>query len=509
MIRLRYIFCVGLSLQLWSHGQTLEKSSLWPEGKISSPPVMQGVAGSVEKKSSLFTKVQPMQFRKNDPKWVVSLDQVLQSVMTQYPPYLIALMERDIAAGRLQQSRGAFDLGITARGNFSPGSFYDGSVGEAFLDQPLPFWGGNVFAGYRVSSGVLADYDKNRTQTDGELRAGIKLNLLRDGVIDRRRAELWKARLDQELVDPFIQRQRLDLIRSAMRSYGNWVTQGLRYQVVEELLRLARDRDAAIHELVKKGQLAPIIQTDNERLVVSRQLSVVQARRRFESASIELSLLYRDAEDRPLILTQHHLPDAFPKVSAPSENQMNQDLRAAFEQRPELRRIALVQQKLGIDQRLAKNQLLPHLDLSASVSENLGDGPYKDRSKTETSVGLELRVPLQRREAKGRLQVAETEVQRLANDAQFARERIVAEVRDAWSAVKAGQEQMSQTLRNVELAEILENAERQRFEQGATDLLALQIREQATFDARLLEVDARAEFFRALADYDVSTARRK
>jgi outer membrane protein TolC len=185
---------------------------------------------------------------------------------------------------------------------------------------------------------------------------------------------------------------------------------------------------------------------------------------------------------------------------------MNTDLAAAFNRRPELRRIALVQEKLGIDQRLAKNQMLPHLDLSAAVSENLGDGPYKDRKQTDTSIALELRVPLQRREARGRLQVADLEIQRLENDAQFAKERIIAEVRDAWSAVSAAQEQMSQTQRNVELSILLETAERQRFEQGATDLLALQIREQATFDARLLEIDARAEAFRSLADYQAATA---
>jgi outer membrane protein TolC len=140
------------------------------------------------------------------------------------------------------------------------------------------------------------------------------------------------------------------------------------------------------------------------------------------------------------------------------------------------------------------------------VSENLGGGPYKDRERTESAIGLEFRVPLQRNEAKGRLEVITAELQRLDADAKFARERIVAEVRDAWSAIKAAHEQIGMTKRNVELAVLLEDAERKRFEQGAADLFALQIREQATFDARLLEVDARAEYFRSQADYEASTA---
>ncbi|MCX6854036.1 MAG: TolC family protein, partial [Verrucomicrobia bacterium] len=192
--------------------------------------------------------------------------------------------------------------------------------------------------------------------------------------------------------------------------------------------------------------------------------------------------------------------------TTPMESKVGPATMAAFTLRPELLRIRLVQEKFGIDRQLAKNNLMPNLDLTASVSENLGPGPYKDRKETESMVGLEFRVPLQRNEAKGRLQTVEAELERLSNDAKFARERIVAEIRDAWSAIRAAHEQIGQTARNVELAVQLEQAEAKRFEQGATDLLALQIREQATFDGRLLEVDAQAEYFRSQADYEAATA---
>lgn len=436
----------------------------------------------------------------------ITLEAVLKSVTGQYPPYLIALIERDIAAGRLRQASGAFDLNFRASGSFNPTGYYDGSSGDFVFDQPLPFWGGNVFAGYKISSGSLADYDKSRTLLDGELRAGIRLNLLRDSTIDARRANLWKARLDQDIADPFIQRQHLDIVRTAMRSYYNWIAMGLRLGVTENLVRIAKDRESAISELAKKGQVAPIVKVDNERLVISRQLTAVQARRRFEAASIELSLFYRDANDDPIIITRHHLPSRFPKSTTPMESKVGPATMAAFTLRPEILRIRLVQEKFGIDRQLAKNNLMPNLDLTASVSENLGPGPYKDRKETESTVGLEFRVPLQRNEAKGRLQTVEAELERLGNDAKFARERIVAEIRDAWSAIRAAHEQIGQTARNVELAVQLEQAEAKRFEQGATDLLALQIREQATFDGRLLEVDAQAEYFRSQADYEAATA---
>lgn len=76
---------------------------------------------------------------------------------------------------------------------------------------------------------------------------------------------------------------------------------------------------------------------------------------------------------------------------------------------------------------------------------------------------------------------------------------MVADVRDAYSAISAAYDALNMTRRNVDLARLLEAAENERFKQGATDLLALQIREQATFDGQVLEVEAQANYRDAIA----------
>ena len=49
------------------------------------------------------------------------LEDVLRSVTNQYPPLLAALIERDIANGRLRSAQGAFDFNIFADGLWYPG----------------------------------------------------------------------------------------------------------------------------------------------------------------------------------------------------------------------------------------------------------------------------------------------------------------------------------------------------------------------------------------------------
>lgn len=182
------------------------------------------------------------------------------------------------------------------------------------------------------------------------------------------------------------------------------------------------------------------------------------------------------------------------------------DIAKAMIFRPETRRIELNMEKAGIDLQLARNGLLPSLDIGVQAAQALTQNTPRDIERTEIEAKVEFKVPLQRREAKGRVQVVDAQIERLNNELLFARDRITADVQDSHSALSAAYEALSQTRRNVDLARQLEAAENERLKQGATDLLALQIREQASFDARVLEVDAQAEYFRALANYRAAIA---
>jgi outer membrane protein TolC len=435
------------------------------------------------------------------------LVEVLDSVRAQYPPYLAALIEYDIAAGRLRSAQGAFDLNLTAAGVFRPSAYYDGNTSYAMLDQGLPFWGGSVYGGYRYSDGFLPPYNKDRAQGDGEMVLGMRLNLLRDGTIDKRRATLTKARIEQELADPIVLKQYLDFIRTASIAYYNWVGAGKALALAESLLQIAKDRDGNIRDLVDDGAAAPIIITDNERLVVSRQINVVKARRMFEKASIQLSLFHRDSNDEPILSERSRLPGTFPTADRPDDGSLSSDIAKALIFRPEVRAIQLKIEKSEIDYRLAKNDMLPNLDVAVEVNQvSSSRRTFNDIEEVEVEGRVEFKMPLQRREARGRVETTEGLIRQLLAEEQFARNKIAADVRDAHSALDAASLQISQAQRNVVLARELEKAESDRLQAGASDLLPLQIREQATFDAQISEVQAFADFFKAEADYRAAIA---
>lgn len=436
----------------------------------------------------------------------LTLQAVLDSVRRQYPPMLAALIERDIAAGRLQSAQGTFDFQFFSRLFDAPSGYYQSTSVDTGFEQFTGLWGSTLFGGYRITTGgVLPDYDKSRTQGSGEPRIGFRLPLLRDGSIDRRRAALIKAKLDKELADPVIHRQQIDFIRAATAAYYGWLAAGERLRLSETLLRIARERMEALKTQADSGLIPRIVLTDNQRLIVSRELAVVQARRRFEASALALSLFLRDAGENPTVAARDRLPPAIPSPERPEADLLQQDLQRALTTRPELRRLGLTQEKLEVDRRLARNQLLPNLDAGVSASRDYGDRRYKDQTEAEVQVGVELRVPLQRREAKGRLAEVEAQLEQITREQQFARDRIQTEVRDSFSAWSAAHEQTLQARLNVRLAVELQEAETERFARGATDLLALQLREQAAFDAQVSAVDIEADCFRAQADYRAAT----
>lgn len=437
----------------------------------------------------------------------LQLEDVLDSVTGRYPPLLAALIERDIAAGRLQSAEGVFDLQAFARLFSNPTGYYESTTVEAGFEQFLGFGGATVFGGYRLTEGdLLPLYDKLRTQGGGAPRLGVRIPLLRDGAIDRRRATVRKAEIDRSLVDPLIHRQQLDFRRAATVAYFQWLAAGVRLQVSEELRRLARDRVGALFDQATAGLIPRIVLTDNRRLIVARDIAVVQARRRLEAAGLALSLFLRDEADEPQLADRTRLPGEFPRIDPPDLGRVEEDVEQGLAVRPELRRVRLAREKVEVDRTLARNQMLPNLDAGVNASQGLGERRYKDQSQFELEVGVELRVPLQRREAKGRLAEAEARLGQLLQEERFARDRIVAEVRDGFSALQAAWEQIQQARQNVELALELQSAEEERFRRGATDLLALQIREQATFDAQITAIEAHADYFRAAADYRAATS---
>jgi outer membrane protein TolC len=430
----------------------------------------------------------------------LALSEVLQSVTERYPPWLSTLFERDLASGRLLSAMGNFDTQIAAKLGGQIQGYYDATTFEAMLEQPLTT-GDLIYGGYRVSDGLLPDYDKARTQDNGEFVVGGRLPLLRDRAIDRRRTAVRQAQIDVELADPTIARARIDFVRIAARTYWAWVAAGQRVQVTKQLLRLATERTDAIRRGVELQAIAAIDVEDNRRLIAQREVNVARAERALQKAALDLSLFLRDGEDRPIVPENRRLPERLPSPKDPGLSPLDGDTVVALKQRPELRRFQLLIDRVEVDRRLAENQTLPNLDLVVEGARSASENPYVDPDRTELFVGGELKLPAQRRDARGRVEQATAQLSRLRLEEQFGRDRVINEVADIRSAIEAAFRQLTGVREAVRLGGELVTAEKRAFDVGRSDLLRIQLREQQLAESQLLEIDTLLDFWSAQADY--------
>ena len=427
------------------------------------------------------------------------------SDLQHYPLLQAVERERSIAAGRLTSAMGVFDTNVTGSGNaLSPGT-YQNYRSDFGMSQLMPQGGVRMFGGYRTGFGDFPTYNlKQLTADAGEFRGGLTVPLARDRDIDKARAGRAQAQLDISLAEPVIERSRLDYMRTAARSYWNWLGSGERRTAAEYLIDLAAERDVELALRVQSGATANIERLDNQQNIALRQGLAVKADRAVQEATIDLSLFHRDENGRPLLAGRKRMRPA-PTPVQPTAAVFQESLSRALARRPEFQRLSLQREKLLVERRLAGNQTLPGLDAQIVGNQDAGFGKSSlsgpnglDRQVLEAA--LVFQMPAQRREARGRLQAVHAQLVQLDKQLQYAEDQIRAEVQDAYSLLERAYEFYEQVSEQVELATLVARAEREQLRLGRSDVLRVTLREQTKFDASLLEIMARQEFWRADSD---------
>lgn len=436
----------------------------------------------------------------------LTLEQVLQSVETHYPPLLVALQDKVLASADLMVAEGRFDFAL--RGGYDGAYFgaYPNDVYRASVEKPLEFNGMTLNGGYQLGEGSFAAYDgKRQTDSAGEFRTGFRAPLLRDRAIDSRRADLYKALIGRRIADLGVDQQRLTIIQMATRRYYDWVAAGRRLEAAGAVLKVAEQRDQQLRDASEIGQIPRIDVTDNQRAILTRRNQVIEARRALELAAIDLSLYYRDANGQPNLVSPSLLPPDFPALRDLTEQRLADDIDLALKRRPEVRRFTAQKEQVEIDRKLARNQLLPNIDVAVNYSRNAGDRIIK-RGPDELQASLIFDLPLERRQAKGRDLAAVARIRQFDERERFAKDQITAEVQDAYSAVRAAYSRARVLREELEVARQLEEAERARFQLGDGTLFLVNLREQATFDTAIRELAATNDYFRAWALYEYAIA---
>lgn len=428
-------------------------------------------------------------------KEAISLQRLLETVQGYHPKLASANAKGQAAKAYLTSAKGSFDPKLSAGADIRPvGQSRFGSV-SAKVSQRTPFWGLSGFAGYQLGWGDFPIYMGDRkTGTLGKLKAGVSLPVLSGGKIDQARADIQQRGLQVSAQQCEIEKVRLDLLQEAANVYWDWVARALEVQIKQELLSVAQARGLALQTRLDNGAVAAIVLLDNQRLIIARESKLIEAERKLNQSGVKMSLFWRDANGDPSLVQASQVPETLgPRGGTHLRDHglghhSPQAIDEALARMPELCRLRASIADAQVQVALTRNQRLPSLDLSGYVARYLGDKiPVLP---TDVGVGVQFSVALGLRKVTGKWRAAQASLESLMQKRRGMRDKVAASLAKARIERMAAHRQLQIADRKVLLSQDMAKAERAKFEQGASDLILVNLREQALADAQRDRVSA-------------------
>ena len=437
----------------------------------------------------------------------LTLQAVLDSVGTRYPKVLGASAERQAAAAKQREKRGAFDVTTTVGGDFnrynsasSRGKEYTATTTSAAVETTLRS-GLKISAGREFNAGVVKS-PASSTGSQGTYFASAKLPLLRGRNLNDKLVGEQQAALGVAIADFNISTVRLSALFQAANAYWDWAGARQKQTVAADLLRLAEVRAAQIRRENELGVQADIALVEAEQEVQKRRGSLTKAERDVQKAAIKLALYLWNPDGTPA-----QVPDAGaapPVIPAPvpvSPEAIAEARERARNERPEIAAVGVQQNSAGLDLRLAQNDTLPDVSLTLQPGQDLGRRGVGETMKA----GIFFSLPLNRWEATGRRDGAQAKQAKLQQERDLLTRQVALEVEDAASAMNTTYARYLAALEEVRLAVRLGEGERIKFREGDSTLFLVNQRERSTAEARARLIDVMAEYQQAKAAFDTAS----
>lgn len=358
---------------------------------------------------------------KSLPPIPYSLGELLSKIDRAHPLLRGAGAEKTIARGKMLKALGAFEPTLVndtelerfiSSSNPSKGTQTVG-YNDTLVEAIHP-WGFRGSAGFRQAIGNARIPDLSFGDGSQQVVLGGFLPLLRGLMVNPERAELQRSELAAPRAEIKIAQTRQDLFLAAAHQFWEWVAAAKLLDVQRRALVVAEDRYKQVDERAKAGAVAPIDVTEASQEIHRRREVAIAARRLLEQEQFKLSMFLWE-HGSPTIPPVDRVPEFPAERRMPTEKDVMANKLEAMKERPEVKELEVEAKINNIDLALAKNNLLPSLDLEAAPAR----APEKFVLGLGYRFGVELRFPLLQRRNRGEVLQAQGQAERLVMAQQY------------------------------------------------------------------------------------------
>ncbi len=476
-----------------------------------------------------------------------------------------------IAEADLLSARGAYDPRFSAQSYYekikTPAASFLSGAGTAVetgdvtatsrLEGLAPKAGGNYrldFSSVRATSNSL--FTALNPQYPTALTFTFAQPLMRGRRIDLPRRQIEVAKKNLSLTDAQFRQRAIEVITSVQRSYWDLVFALRNLQIQRNAVFDARTQLDHNRRMVAEGSLAPIDVVAAETQVANFEQAEFTALEDVNRAENNLKNLIAEDQKSPLwnasVVPTDDVDLVLPQVSLPDA------IRAAKENRQELKQSDLAREINQLDQKLYRDQTKPQIDLVGSygmvgnagtvtsstspftassdqlrarvnqlsllaglqalaappattVSPDLIGGYGQSLANLGSNqfnnyrVGVSISLPLRNRTAEGQLGHALIEGKRIATQREQLEQLIQVDVRNALQSLTTAEARLRSAAVARESAEQQYESEKRKLDAGQSTVFFVLERQTALATARGNELRAQTDLNKAIAELQRAT----
>jgi outer membrane protein len=433
----------------------------------------------------------------------ITADEAVRMAIANNPDLVAAGYGPRIGAESVSQARSAFlptiQTGVDRNvQNSPPSSVFFGTAGirtdiwsgNVGVQQQLPWGGGSyTFSWNSIRTNASSSLNNFNPSVTSALEGAVSQPLLRNFKIDPVRANVTTARENEDIAGLNLRETSETTTANAERAYWTLVLAKAAVAVQQQSLDLSLELERNNQARVNVGQSPPLDLVSARAEVAARQTDLIVAQSTVKQAEDALRVLIVDPKRPDYWSVQIQPIDLVPPVG-PSPD-VDAAVRTALQQRTDLLR---ARKQLDINNTaldLAKNQVLPDLQLQANYLTNgLGGtellresifGPVTGQQPVAFgdvlrqvfvanyptwTVGFTLAYPLGRSNQEATLTRTQLEHQQSMSQIRSAELKAVREVRQAAMQLDQNRQQIDTTHLTRQLEEQRLDAERKRFDVG-------------------------------------------
>jgi outer membrane protein len=380
----------------------------------------------------------------------------------------------------------------------------------------------------------------------GTLRYSFTQHLVRDFGRKVNSHSIRVAKNNEKVSEVQFERQLIDLVAQAQRSYWDLVFAAEDIKVKQRSVDLAQKTYSDNQIQVQIGTLAPIDIVQAESEVANRRVQFVTSTYTEVQTQDQVKKLLTSQGDPGMVLAKL-MPVQGVRQPDPSDVMpVEQAIKVALENRPEMKQLQLDLENKKIDYEYTKNQLLPSVDFIASYTQTgvagtpictpaliaagvkcttatsslFGSGGAVNPdliggagtalgqlfgyNYTGYSAGFSVQIPLRNRAAQADNARAATEQRITENRITAQAQQIALEVRNALTQVEMNKARIEAAQKARELAERRLDAEQKKFDLGASTIRFVLEEQRNVAQAQTDELQSLVNYTKSLVDFDRS-----